>query len=157
MALSPTEEFTEEFTAEDYATPDTADQYVAGPYKDVPHTLNVDGLNLTDLMRIITPLKVENVQLAGSLKWCNQRLFEVTRVLRRFFTDPTRREWLKDQSEDTELCAFLRGLIAFYRRVAVEEDPTLSFYQRIWEYERGEAEMRCSSLARPAGFSQMAL
>jgi len=93
---------------------------------------------LAEVEALMAPFKVENVRLSRALKHARGQITCVLQALREFFADPTRREWFKQRKEDKPLCDFFQRLINWYRTVTEESDPTISFYTRIWEYERGD-------------------
>jgi len=103
--------------------------------------LEAQASDLVELRRLMIPFKVENVRLSRSLKQACQQVQEVALSLRTFFADPGRREWFKQQKEDITLCRFFHQLIAWYRRVSDDDNCTVAFYQKIWEYERGEGDL----------------
>jgi len=93
---------------------------------------------LAEVEALMAPFKVENVRLSRALKHARAQITCVLQALREFFADPTRREWFKQRKEDKPLCDFFQRLINWYRTVTEESDSTISFYTRIWEYERGD-------------------
>lgn len=103
--------------------------------------LESQAVDLADLSRLVTPLKVENVRLSRSLKRACHLVQEVAAALRGFFADQTRREWFKVQKdEDPALVAFFKALVTWYKKICDDDNPTLMFYRRIWQYERGSGD-----------------
>mmetsp|Transcript_54137 Transcript_54137/g.107769 ORF Transcript_54137/g.107769 Transcript_54137/m.107769 type:complete len:415 (-) Transcript_54137:71-1315(-) len=103
--------------------------------------LESQAVDLADLTRLVTPLKVENVRLSRSLKRACHLVQEVAVALRGFFADQSRREWFKVQKdEDPALVAFFKALVTWYKKICDDDNPTLMFYRRIWQYERGTGD-----------------
>jgi len=103
--------------------------------------LESQAVDLADLSRLVTPLKVENVRLSRSLKRACHLVQEVAVALRGFFADQSRREWFKVQKdEDPALVSFFKALVTWYKKICDDDNPTLMFYRRIWQYERGTGE-----------------
>lgn len=100
-------------------------------------TVKVLEADLDDVQQLVTPLKVENARLAGIGRTLSGLVQEVVHALRDFFADKQRREWFKT-IEDEGLGDFLQVLIRWYRRIAEDDNPTLAFYKRVWEYERSD-------------------
>jgi len=100
--------------------------------------LEVQNCDMSDLRKLVAPFKVENTQLARSLKKSQQQIQQVFNALRELFRDPTRREWLESHKEDRPLCTFFAILIKWYKKIKEDEDPTIRFYEKVWQYERGD-------------------
>lgn len=115
--------------------------------------LEAQSGDLADLRGLVTPFKVENVRLSRSLKRSRQQIQEVLQALRDFFADPTRREWFRERKDDVALCGFFQRLIAWYRSVCEEDNPTIAFYQKVWEYERGD-DFRMAESSAPDSASE---
>jgi len=97
--------------------------------------------DLTDLSRLLTPFKVENVRLSRSLKRACQLVQEVAQALRGFFADQSRREWfIVQKDQDPALVAFFKTLVTWYKKICDDDNPTLTFYRRVWQYERGSSD-----------------
>lgn len=105
--------------------------------EEMRDTLMVLAGDLDDLHQLVTPLKVENARLAQCGKHLSGLVQEVVHALRDFFADKARREWYKSQEEGDPLQEFFRSLIRWYQRICDDDNPTLAFYKRVWEYERG--------------------
>jgi len=108
--------------------------------------LESQATDLADLSRLVTPFKVENVRLSLSLKRACQLVQEVATALRGFFADQSRREWFMVQkNEDPALVAFFKVLVTWYKKICDDDNPTLLFCRKIWQYERGSGDEPSSS------------
>merc|ERR1719433_1942901 len=100
--------------------------------------LESQAAHLMELGASVAPLKRKNVRLSRMAHLAVKLVQEAAAVLRGFFADPGRRNWVKERkAKDKGLVDFLRVLITWYRRLRDDDSPTLSFYRRLWQYERG--------------------
>jgi len=108
--------------------------------------LESQAKDLADLSRLVTPFKVENVRLSRSLKRACQLVQEVATALRGFFADQSRREWfILQKDEDPALVSFFKALVTWYKKICDDDNPTLLYYRKIWQYERGSGDEASSS------------
>lgn len=105
--------------------------------KELITLIETQAADLVDFTGLISRFKIENVRLSRSLKKARHQINLILHAVQEFFADSMRREWFRRCRDDSSLCEFFQRLVNWYRAV-VQEDPTVAFYQRIWQYERGE-------------------